>query len=95
MPGSTRASPTVLEPAEAIDRALDDPRLLALLAALQLPQRECPDDPVRPCRPIRGKWGSSTWASRRSSTSSSSTPRLASSSAWIERDWDFAKEGNP
>lgn len=88
------SEPDRLEPAEAIDRALDDPRLLALLAALQLRNANAPT--------IRFDQPTNTWQVGLVDMGEPPVVHLVVVDAttgelvgWIERDWDFAKEGNP
>jgi hypothetical protein len=88
------SEPDRLEPAEAIDRALDDPRLLSLLAARQLHNANEPT--------IRFDQPTNTWQVGLVDMGEPPIVHLVVVDAttgelagWIERDWDFAKEGNP
>ena len=88
------SEPARLEPAEAIDKALDEPRLLSLLDARELRNANTPT--------IRFDQRTDTWQVGLVDFTQPPIAHLVLVDAttaelvgWVERDWDFGSEGNP
>jgi hypothetical protein len=88
------SEPDRLEPAEAIDRALLDPRLISLLDARDLRDANTPT--------IRFDQATDTWQVGLVDFTQPPIAHLVLVDAatgdlvgWVEREWDFASEGNP
>ena len=88
------SEPDRLEPAEAIDRALLEPRLLSLLDARELRNANTPT--------IRFDQPTNTWQVGLVDFTQPPVAHLVLVDAltgelagWVEREWDFTTEGNP